>query len=201
MRNGSRSRRSWSAITRASTRSGPARGRACTPSWTPRTLRSSRSSRPNSAPRSRRCGCTSCINEVKSERDPPDEVVRDAEDDALQRPRAGRDQLGEPDRAEDFAEEADRGDGGAALGMTRDLPIEEAVDADDHGQAGEDLRMIRKGHSGVTEQPLRIARGVRAPGEVVRAGQGEGDLVKAAAFHGSVILSRVDGEGPPADST
>ena len=103
--------------------------------------------------------------------------------DALHRPRAAGDELSEPDRPEDFAEQAHRRDRHAVLRIARDLPVEKAVDADDHRQAGEDLGMVRQRHARVTEQPLRIERGVRAPAEVVRAGEGEDDLVEAAAFH------------------
>jgi hypothetical protein len=63
----------------------------------------------------------------------------------------GADEPQQADGSEHFAEEADGGEQPAALGDTGHLPVEDAVDADDHTQAGEDSRVILRRHAGEAE--------------------------------------------------
>src|SRR5207244_5771479 len=66
------------------------------------------------------------VAQVDRERDPPDQVVRQAQNHRAKRPRAAQQQHAEADGAEDLAEKSDRGEDESALWHARDLPVDEA---------------------------------------------------------------------------
>src|SRR5215212_1493980 len=80
------------------------------------------------------------VVEVERERNPPDEVVRQAEDEGRRRPCTAVDELGE---------------------------------ADDHAEAGENLRVVLQGQAREAEEPLRVERRVEPPRDVINPRRAE----------------------------
>jgi hypothetical protein len=74
---------------------------------------------------------------------------------------------------EDFADKADRREKPAVLGPAGDLEIEQPVQADDHPQTGEYLRMVVQRHPCEPEQPLGVQTRKDPPPYVVRARDNE----------------------------
>ena len=121
------------------------------------------------------------VVQVKREWNPPDEVVRQTEDDRRGGPRAAPDESGEADGAENLPRESDGGEQPAALGRARDLEIDDAVEADHHPEAGENLRVVLRRQSREAEEPLRVERRVESPRDVVGARRAEDRAVEPAA--------------------
>jgi putative copper resistance protein D len=61
-----------------------------------------------------------------------------------------------------------------------DLQVEQAVQAENHAQTGEDLGRVRQRQAGDAVEPLRVQHRVAAPGDVVDSG---GDERDAVPFH------------------
>src|ERR1044071_7963157 len=85
------------------------------------------------------------VVEVEREGEPPDEVVREAEDDCRRGPRPTPDELREADGAENLSREPDGREQPAALGRARHLEVDNPVEPDDHPEAGENLRVVLRG--------------------------------------------------------
>src|SRR6185295_3188266 len=133
------------------------------------------------------------VLQVEGERQPPDDIVGDAEEGRGGRPVAAEDQDREAERSEDLAGQADGREEEAALRDARHLEVEHAVEADHHREAGEDRRMVERRHAGESERPLRIERREDPPGDVVDAGREERDAVEPAAReHGLYALPHSD---------
>src|SRR5215207_362446 len=137
------------------------------------------------------------VVEVEREGEPPYKIVGEAEDEGRGRPRAAPDELGEADGAEQLAEEPDGGEEPAALGRARDLEIDDPVEADDHAEAGEYLRVVLQGQAREAEEPLRVERRVEAPRDVVSAGRAEGRAVKLSPGDQAFAPSARHGQPPP----
>src|SRR6266550_440893 len=66
------------------------------------------------------------VEEIERERNPPDEIVRDAQNRAACRPRAAQQQSRQSDRAEDLADETDGSQQESTFRNARHLDIEDA---------------------------------------------------------------------------
>ena len=70
----------------------------------------------------------------------------------------------------------------AALRSPRDLQVQNAIQANHHPQARENLRMVLVGQPHEVEQPLWIISRVQTLEHILDARQDKGDAVLAAAF-------------------
>jgi len=121
------------------------------------------------------------VVEIQCERQPPDQIVGQAERYRSHRPVTRGDQDCEADGASDFADEADRRYAPTLLRRAGDIPVEQAIKPDHHREAGEDFGVVRIGHVREAEEPLRIDNREDAPADVVGPGQAEDDAMKPAA--------------------
>src|SRR4051812_21245408 len=106
------------------------------------------------APISLECGPS--IEEIEREGQPPNEVVGHAENASAQRPAPLDEKNHETEWTEHLAGEPNRSKEKPLLGTARHFEVENAVEADDHPQAGEDLWVIRQIEPRQTKQPVRI---------------------------------------------
>src|SRR5205085_3257843 len=119
------------------------------------------------------------VVEVEREGNPPDEVVRQAEHDGRGGPRAAPDQPGQPDGAEHLPQQAHGREQPAPFGRARHLEVDDAVEADDHAEARENLRVVLRRQPRIAEQPLRVGDRVQPPRDVVDSGRDEDGAVKS----------------------
>src|SRR5262245_53998540 len=96
------------------------------------------------------------VVQVESERTRPNQVVRKTQDRGCNRPLTAPDKIQQTDRSQNLAQKPDRRQKPPTLGNSCDLQVDDAVQADDHTQAGEDFRIVLQGHTCVAEQPLRV---------------------------------------------
>ena len=117
--------------------------------------------------------------EVEGKRDPPDQIIGEAEHEGGGRPDSLEEKDAQPDRSQDFSDQSDGGKQPSAFRQARDLEIENAVKSDHHAEAREDLRMIRQRHSREPEQPLWIKRSEDSPSDVIQTRCHKKPAVKA----------------------
>jgi len=120
------------------------------------------------------------VVQVDRERNPPNQIVRQAEQDRGAWPCAGPNQSRQSNRTENLSEQSYRGEQPTAFGPPRDFKVDDSVETHDHSQAREDRRMIQRRHFRKAKQPLRIVNAVNAPGDVVNAGGDENQTMKFA---------------------
>src|SRR5262249_37712701 len=118
------------------------------------------------------------VIQVESEWNPPNEIVRCAQDHGRNRPLTAPDKIQPANRAKYLAQKPNRRQEPASLGNSGDLQIKDAVQADDHSQAGKDFRVVLQGHPCEAEQPLGIEDREGAPPQVVKARDKEHHLMK-----------------------
>ena len=91
------------------------------------------------------------ITQIHAKGNPPDQVVRDAQQESRWWPRASRDQPEHSDRAQDFSGEANGRRQPTVFRNARDVEIEDSVKADDHAKTREYCRVIGQRHAGQPE--------------------------------------------------
>ena len=69
----------------------------------------------------------------------------------------------------------------AALRHPGHFQVKNSIEADDHSQAGKDLRMVLQRQARKSKQPLWIVDRENAPGDVVDAGSAEDELIKSSS--------------------
>jgi hypothetical protein len=97
------------------------------------------------------------IVQVKAEGNPPNQVVGHTKNPRLDRPDPAPDEAREADGTQDLPRKTDRCYHPASFGYTRHLKIQDAVQTQDHAEAGKDLWMVLLWHPRKMEQPLWIA--------------------------------------------
>ncbi len=119
--------------------------------------------------------------QVQTKRQPPYEVVGQAEHDRGNRPCSADDQHNEADWTEDLAGKANRGDQPSAFRTSCDFEIKDPVQADDHRKTTKDRRVIQRFETGKPKKPLRIPCRPDSPADVVQAGEDESNSVEFSA--------------------
>ena len=124
---------------------------------------------------------------------PPDDVVQNADHGQPAWP-VDSDQQHHAERAKDLAEQSNRDDRRAEFQLPRGNQVEQAVDTEDHAQAGPDLRIARCGKREEVEETLGPERGPSAEAEVVDSGDQERDAEEpgsAGPGHAETILAAI----------
>src|SRR6266508_6499728 len=93
-----------------------------------------------------RSTCGPGVVQVEREREPPEQVVGEHDDACSKRPLTREQQVGEAQRPQDLAGHPDRRHRPVLFGKASDLQVEDAVEADHHAEAGEDLRVVLRRH-------------------------------------------------------
>src|SRR5688572_19880866 len=108
----------------------------------------------------------------QAEGQPPDKVVVDADHAYATRPVVAEREH-HTDRPENFSQEADSDNGPRSFELPCRVQIQEAVDADDHSEAGPNARIAWRRKVEQLEERERPEAGPQAKRQIVNAGQRE----------------------------
>ena len=122
-----------------------------------------------------------CIDQINRKWNPPDKIIRQAQDEGRFWPGIRPDCHGQADWPKHLSQKPDGSQQPATLRRPRNFKVDDPVQSHDHSEALKDLRVIEWRETGKPEQPLGIVNGVKSPDDVVNAGQNEDCAMKSSA--------------------